>query len=377
MDRLSDISLQQLLERLHREFFSPMDESLIKMALSPSASQKELDGFLEDWDIEAEGARKALLLSYFMKEHPELVFPPYVGPRLSGLLNYYKFRNIKLISQFRKICGSLREEGIDFVALKGGAMKHLRPDLSRVMSDIDILIPEKHYRKAGIIAGRLGYECHRDAHSIDLHVPGSQDGVMDIHRYIHMGTGRERNVNDGIFARAVKAEVFGVEGYIPCHEDLAFVTLVNLTRNIMDKTSSEGLIFSFFDIHYLACSKKGFDWNLVLDDAVRSGSAHQAAFAAMFLNSVVPGLVPERLFEAYASGPGMDDFRALVVLKRYVLTPLQARSHQLGVGTVLRNPRLIPDFIRVRPQYTFKKLLRDNPAAARLFIRLHDNKQTR
>ena len=53
-----------------------------------------------------------------MKMHPELTFPSHTGPRLTGLLNYYRFQNIRLIAQFKKICVELKMRGIDFIVLK-------------------------------------------------------------------------------------------------------------------------------------------------------------------------------------------------------------------------------------------------------------------
>lgn len=64
-------------------------------------------------------------------------------------------------------------------------MKHLRPEFPRVMGNIDILVKENEYQKAGNIAEKMGYDCAWDIHSVDLHPKDSEDGIMDIHKYIY------------------------------------------------------------------------------------------------------------------------------------------------------------------------------------------------
>ena len=72
--------------------------------------------------------------------------------------------------------------------LKGGAMKCIHNEFPRVMGDIDILVKEKDYEKAGHIAEEIGYRCEWDIHSVDIHPKDSEEGIMDIHRYILMNT---------------------------------------------------------------------------------------------------------------------------------------------------------------------------------------------
>jgi hypothetical protein len=147
LDNISDL----LIEGFKNELMSKNDENLINMIFEQNPKQKELNSFLEKWDIEVAGGAKALMLSYFMKLHPELEYSEYVGPRLKGLLNFYKFQNMKLISHYTRICNELKKKNIIPLIFKGGAMKHLRPEFSRVMGDIDVLVREEDYQTAGRI----------------------------------------------------------------------------------------------------------------------------------------------------------------------------------------------------------------------------------
>jgi len=363
--------IEALLGRIRSELMSEQDMRLLRMTLAQCPTQEELDEFLASWDLEAEGASKSLLMSYFMKAHPELRLPEYFGPRLKGLLDYYRFHNIKLIAQFKRIASRLAEKGIVVTIFKGGAMKHLRPMLSRSMSDIDVLVDVKDYKPAGKLIEAMGYDVSWDEHSFDVHAAGTEDGILDVHKYIPMLTGRETEIMGDIMGRSREADLFGVKGRILMEEDLVFSLLVNLSRNIMNNTSTGGILFTFLDIIYLVDSKDGFDWRVVTDNAGRSGSEDILSFAVRFINSVVPGLLPEFMT---LSDKQMRDVATTVMYRRYVLCPLQTRSHELGVKTVLKSPELIPAFFRIRPGYTFLKLFRKCPRAARVVLSLHSDK---
>ncbi|MGN0202275.1 MAG: nucleotidyltransferase family protein [Candidatus Cryptobacteroides sp.] len=362
------IDIEELMGRIRDDLMTKQDVRLLRMALSEHPSQEELDEFLTSWDFEAEGASKSLLLSYFLKEHPELTLPGDFALRLKGLLDCFRFQNIRLIAQFRKIASRLAQDGIRVTIFKGGAMKHLRPQLSRRMSDIDVLVDRKDYKPAGKVIEEMGYDVGWDEHSFDVHAAGSEDGILDVHKYIPLLGGHQTAIMDDILGRAVESDIFGVKGRILTEEDLVFSLLVNLSRNIMNNTSTGGILFTFLDIRYLVDSKKDFDWEIVSGNAVRSGSEEILIFAVRFINSVVPGLLPEPV---EVSERQMQDFAATVKYRRYLLCPLQARSHELGLGTVLRSPSLIPAFIKVRPRYSFLKLFRKHPRIAGKILSVH------
>ncbi len=274
---------------------SPSDQLLLDLAFQKNLTQEKLDKFLSEWDIEAEGSYRALLLSYIMKQHPDLAFDEYNGPRLKGLLNFYKFANLGLISHYTKIVRALNEHGIVPMIMKGGLMKYLRPELSRCMGDIDILIfDDEDYEKSKKIVHDLGYDYEQQDHSIDLHVPGSEAGVLDIHSYIDIGSKYDKTeIINNFKKRATKTKVFGCETYIPCTEDSLFIGLVNLAKNVRNKTSVRGVLFYLFDFEYLKNSKPDLDWNIVVDNIRLTGAYSYMIVAIEFANKAVPGIVPD------------------------------------------------------------------------------------
>ena len=280
----------------YKSLVSAKDQKLLDLAFNSNISQEDLDKFLSDWDIEAAGSAKALLLSYVMKSHPELKFNEYTGPRLKGVFNFFRFSNLTLLSNYTKIGHELNKNGIIPMIIKGGVMKYLRPELSRTMGDIDILVfGEDEYEKSKKIALDLGYEYEDNGHSIDLHTPGKQDGICDIHQYIDVESEYDKNFLRKFKDRAIKKTVFGVETYVPCPEDIFFINMLNMIKNIHKNTSVHGILYALFDFEYLKNSKPDFNWDIVLDNICATNAHLQTIIAVEFANRLVPGILPEFL----------------------------------------------------------------------------------
>jgi hypothetical protein len=163
----------------------------LDLIFAENPTQKDLNELLKVWDIEVKGGHQALILSYLMKTHSNLDFSDYTRPRLEGLLNFYKFSNLKTISQFAKLGKTLNARGIPLILLKGGAMRFLRPDLPRVMGDIDFLVPQDKFTETIKIAETFGFERiwddkHQAPHSFDM-INKETKVAVDIHRYLNLG----------------------------------------------------------------------------------------------------------------------------------------------------------------------------------------------
>ena len=354
------------------ELFSERDKNLLSLAFKPSISQADLDVFLTKWDIEAEGGNKALVLAYLMRMHPELKFSDKVAPRLRGLLDYFKFKNIKLISHFFKICSQLKKKKIDALVIKGGAMRHLRPEYPRIMGDIDVVVREKDYNKAVKTAEDMGYNCFRSLHSVDLHLKGSNEGILDIHQFINMNTGKERNINKNLFQRARQEKVFGVEAYVPCMEDMLFIALVNMSRNITEKTSIAGLLYTLFDIQFFLHSKPDFKWEIVIENAHLTKTELQIAFITKLINKLLPGFLPEKIEGVDSFEKQLNDYCILLMYKRFFLWGMKQRGHQLRFWTMFNSWDRFVEYVKLKPKYLVLKSLRFSPKIAQFIMNLDE-----
>ncbi len=359
-----------LIENFYREIMKPEERRLLQMAFEENPSQKELDKLLNIWDIEVKGSNKSLLLSYVMKRHPKLKFTNYEGPRLVGLLKYYRFQNLKVISRFSAIGKKLNENGIIPIIFKGGLMKHLRPELPRVMGDIDIIVPNKDFIKSAKIGVGLGYEYDKIfTHSVDLHEKDSKEGVVDIHRLIYMDTGRENNFIKPLFNRAQRASVFGVECLIPSYEDLTFITLVNLARNLRDKTSQAGLLFSLFDCKFFIENKPDFDWEIVKQNAKKTGTQIQINFAIKFIDKISKNILPDTIKNNVLFEKETNEYSNTVMYNRFYLENIRAKCRKMKLDEVLKTPAKWNEYLLFKSKYIMLKTLRNHPKLIEFFIK--------
>ena len=307
-----------------------LDRRLLRLALSGSAGQAELDDFLKDWDIEAAPIRSVMLVAYIMKTRPELAFPASVTPRLQGVLSFCRFQNLKREAHFKRIGAAFNEAGIPFAILKGGAMKVYRPDFPRWMNDIDVIVPVGDFDRALQIARDLGYgDPMPTDHSVDLRIPGSDEGLLDIHRQLDLFTGKEENYNEGLFARASEVPMFSIRGLLPSREDMVFIALVNLYKNLAKNQTPESSLTTFYDIRYLLDLQPGFDWDIVRDSARQTGTEFQVCYASSVISSVLPGLFPEDLLRAGSlSKKEFSDQVAAFLFRRDVVS--RARDTMAG-----------------------------------------------
>ena len=282
----------KMIGRLYGEIISDEEQRLIDLAFQKNLTQEKLDEFFNTWDIEAHGADTALLLSYVMKEHPQLVFHDYNAPRLSGVRNYFRFKNLELIAHFKKVMLELGKKGIVPMVIKGGAMKSLRPDLPRVMNDIDILVKnEEEYQTALQIVRDMGYVLYEPdngkGHSTDVHLPDKDTTFLDIHCCMDFYIENRNELTKAFFDRAHQQNVFGCECLIPAKEDLAFLSLFHLAKNLREGACVEGIPYVAFDLAYL--TKNDFNWSVVFDDMRLTHTQIKIYMALQFINKIFHG----------------------------------------------------------------------------------------
>jgi len=197
---------------------------------------------------------------------------------------------------------------------------------------------------------------------------------LDIHKYIDMETGLEKSVCNDIFHRAVKQNVNGLDIKIPANEDLVFILLVNLTKNLINKTSSGGNVYILFDCHYLINSKKDFDWNIVIDNVEKSGSKNQLCLAIKYINNIIPDFLSDELMKSKLFRKDFENYSALLLYKRFYLSEMKEHSHALKIGDVIRNPRLFKEYMSFKPKYFICKrsIIKNNPYLVKNILKIEN-----
>lgn len=364
VDKLDEL----IMCKFHKRYITDKDVELLKVVLKDDISQEEFDRFLENWDIEEEGGHKAIMLAYFMKVHPDIKYPVYIEPRLKGLLQYYRFRNLKSISYFKKVCGRLKDSNIDMLIFKGGLMRHLRPEYPRFMTDIDILVRNKeNFEQAKSVAQESGCTYCEYNHSIDLSDDVLGGGVLDIHHKVDMISEAEALLNEDLFKRASLEKVFNVEGiYVPCCEDMLFLTLINLSKNIMRVSSYANILHAIIDCDYLIKLKPDFNWDIVKQNAIKTKTEDQIYIIIKFVNLFLPEKLPVMFEQEF------KDKSVLYLYNDWLLANMKKKSHSLKFFGIFK--KCIDDiiyYIKFRPQYVLykRRMIRENPSMAKTILK--------
>ena len=364
----TDYIANSIVEEFKTEMVPKEDIELLKLVFDKNPSQQDFDEFIKNWDIEVEGGNHSLLLAYFIKMHPQIKVPEYSAPRLKGLLKFHRFHNMRLISQYTKICRELEKSNIEFLILKGGAMKHLRPEYPRLMSDIDILVHEKDFEKAKQIVKKMGYLFFDREHSIDLYKSEEdKSGILDIHHRLSMLTGYENRVNEDFFKRAKKENVFGIDTLVPCFEDMVFIALVNLSKNLVLRNSVTGILFTLFDCKSMIDSKPDFNWDIVRDNARKTKTETQIFMTIRFINRIVPELLPEEIVQDKSFGKEFSDYCTLLAYNRFFLLKLREQSRSMKLKDAIKTYQDFKNYLTFRPKYFIykRKMIRKSPTLAR------------
>lgn len=352
--------IEKLGDKLISKYISSLlttnDLKLLELIFKKEPTQEELDVFLSTYDIEVAGGYKALMLSYFMKMHPNLNFTQYENQRLKGLFNYYRFQNVKLLSYFIKIGKQLNEKQIPMLILKGFAMKYLRPELSRAMGDVDILVPENKFVKTIKLLKTMGYRLDVYIHSIDIHEPDSDAGILDIHRYIDMKNRKERPLNKFLFKRAKETTYSGVKILVPSEEDLLFLSLINLALNLQEKTSKASTLYVLFDCQYLL-SKPNFDFNIVIENIKLTHTQDQIAYAIKFINTIIPDLIPKKLYNHSILRNRVNNNCLNVLFNNQYFPALQKLSRKTKLKKVFSKEMSILNYIKLKFIYKISKFV--------------------
>ena len=360
-----------LIENFYQEIMGKEEKVLMDLLLSSNPAQYKLEKLLRDWDIEAKQGAKNLLLANLLKIHPELKATNYEEPRLKGLLQHQRFSNLKILAHYTKIGRELNNHGIIPMIFKGGLMRFLNQEFPRYMGDIDIMVPDKEWVKSAKIAKSLGYWFKRlDVHSFDiLENNDSKYGILDIHKFIHIGSKNEKKWIKGLFKRATEREVYGVQTLVPCFEDLMFITLVNLSNNLREHKTQANLLYAIFDCKYLLDNKPDFNWNIVIENTKLTNAEVQINLAMKFINKISENILPRELQSKYLFEKETNDYSRMIMFKNFYYVELQAKSRAMKIQEVFNNKISWSEYLKLKIKYKSLKYLNKHPRLIEIFIK--------
>jgi len=188
--------------------------------------------------------------------------PPDARDLLQDIRTRAQKRNDLLISQFRELLGPLNEIGVRPIAMKGLArLLSSQRERSRLLSDIDLLVPQDRRRDCTGVFARLGYEIvtGADDDSVPPVFARSKDaGTVDLHTRL-----KPPDVKLGYEeVEPLCGEIWFPEGVALLPGPTAQLMLTVLHDQMNDRDYWRGLV----DVRHLldiACLvREGVDWPL-------------------------------------------------------------------------------------------------------------------
>ncbi|MBR5661012.1 MAG: hypothetical protein IKW99_05625 [Bacteroidales bacterium] len=219
-----------------------------------------------------------------MKDHPSLVFPDEVTPRLNGVLSYCRFKEIQTRANLLYAEKSLKEKGVPYVLAGDMAMRGYFPDYQRWIAGLGILVPASEH---------------------DTALAALSSMVNDKQVNIHKAW------DNGVISRA--------NGQLPCPEDLVFMALVSVYETIIRKGSLNNNPSLVLDINSLADLSEGLGHGLIWDNACLSGTEFQILFAEAVVGSVSRGVFAEEWPESSLSEKQLEKHFVDFLFKRDVI----------------------------------------------------------
>ncbi|MFN7945028.1 MAG: nucleotidyltransferase family protein [Blastocatellia bacterium] len=183
---------------------------------------------------------------------------------------YNAIRNQLVLRELRDILRALRAQGIPVIVLKGAylAPAVYRDPALRVMSDIDLLIPQSRIADAARAVAALGYhtavsftpdECFARWHQLPvMHCEGAA-ASLELHWTLTHPDQPWTIDIDGLWSRAVPFTVAGIEALSLCPEDMLLHLCDHATWHHLDQLFWQG-ISPVCDIDQLVRAHPQLDW---------------------------------------------------------------------------------------------------------------------
>ena len=352
------MEMDQNLITIAHELFSDRDIRMIRMALSKAIKAEESDSVFDGWDVSTASFKSQTIALNLIMNHPEVKVPKEILPVLNNVGIICRKRYLEILPHFLKVIKLLDNKEIPYILIKGGAMRAYRPERPRWTADIDIIVPEDRYEEALDEAGKAGYVLHKSPHSAGLHEPSSSQDFVDIHHYVSMDTGKERNLNEPLRSRSISLPLLSSSVMVPCPEDMVFISLVNFWKNITHifrDNSNSSIANLCFDLKYLGDRSGGLDWDVISSNARMTGSVEAVYLASNLLGEVIPGFFPDGYLEAVVDYKKAKRLMSRMLFTINVLSPLREEIGEFNMDKARIQKRNPFRYIYLRIKYYILK----------------------
>lgn len=342
---------EECLAELSKEVFNNVEVKMLRLAMSPSVDQGELDSSLAGWNIEQASVKSQTIAFNLSITHPEISFPKECEPVLQRMRFSCRERYLTILPHFVKVIKVLESRGIKYIILKGGAMRVYRPAYPRWTSDIDILVPGVQYKEALEIFKNQGYTLFKSIHSTGLEDPVTKQSFVDIHRFVGTGTIKAKLLSRDLACRALSLKFSSSSATVPCPEDMVFISLVNFWKNVTDVTSENSMANLCFDLKFLEDYSGGLNWDIIRSDARTTDTVEAVYISKRLLGSVLPDFFPEGFIDEDVDPARL---RKLISRTRYTRSSVSV-LRDFTLSGAIKNATNLSKYFLYRAKFFFVK----------------------
>ena len=306
------------------------DVRCIRLYAQKQQDPQQWRSFFETVQIRQEPYAFHYMLSRLGAKFRWDLVPESCMPVLRGLYRKKGMENILLLNDALPLMRKLQEAGIPMLAVKGAALRTgLLPGISRMMSDVDLVVPEERYAESVRIAAETGLDTSGHAmHAADIRKDGR--GCVDIH-YRLFKSNIQKKEQDCFRSDMVKTVARGgISWYVSSPEIVFLHLLVNGLENILYGSHKSPLIWmadcvdlaEAFPLSYKTIAKKAEEFQVI----------PQFRAAVMLLRKFLPDSFPG----LYGETDGGISRRAVRRMQAVLHTEKLTKEEQYRLSPVQR-----------------------------------------
>lgn len=279
-------------ESQEEHMLTTKEKRLMAVLFDGGTTEQDILLFTRELDVDTASSDYMLMLSYLGLSINWRWFPKEIVPRLQGLHRYYQVRNAMGIKGVLERIDLLSKAGIPVMLIKGMAIRYYyAAGVPRIMSDMDLLVPEDKYEQAiKLLCASGGTEGGRSMWSVHI-INGLAS--IDLHKWMFKHHGDK---NENIWERAVPIDFYGRTVYVPSPEDMFVHQLDTRARAIFVYEAEARRLRWLYDCRNI-CMKDTFDWKLAMQRIKQFHSENTAYFMLKAFADCFPEVITDSFVE--------------------------------------------------------------------------------
>lgn len=269
------------------------EKRLMEVLFQGGATEQDISLFTEGLDVDTESSDYMLMLSYLGISNGWKWFPEEIIPRLKGLHRYYQARNVMGIKGLLAQLDLLLKAGIPVMLIKGMAIRyHYAVGVPRIMSDMDLLVPEEQFERAVSLLCANGAE-RGLVTQYSIHILNGISSI-DLHRWFFKHC---KNGLKNVWERAIPIDFYGRRIYVPSPEDMFVHQLDTRARAIFVFEAEARRMRWLYDCKMIGM-RGGFDWELVMQRIQEFSVENTTYFMLKAFSDCFPDMLSASVIEA-------------------------------------------------------------------------------